>query len=244
MSDVALNSLRYNDTNTRRSDPPNRHHGELEIIADKAFLNFDCSGFVCHVLIESGYRIDYHSTGAFLTSKGFSTVPPEEVQAGDIILFGGHVGIVIEYANSTHLGRFIHMHGKDDVGGIKISEFVSVKSTDSNNRYYGTRRAIKGFRRVKKERYSGTVDLHINNSNPTPTLRPLGTMVYSNYVRKTSKPAKTALLDKTGHLPAKKPLKLKSVPPDKGLTGLIARLYSHLPSFKATSHRTRRRGIE
>ena len=63
MSDIVKNALRYNTLNSKLSDPPHPHNGELDGNTSKIRLDFDCSGFVCHVLLESGYRIDYESTG-------------------------------------------------------------------------------------------------------------------------------------------------------------------------------------
>jgi hypothetical protein len=224
MSDVAQNALRYSNKNTRRSDPPNPHNGEN---INKNTVGFDCSGFVCHVIIESGYRINYESTGALLKSKAFTEIKLfSQVQAGDIILFSGHAGIVIEYDNAKFLGRFIHMSGKNNDGDIKISYFITTKqgykeffklhgdnllAPDGSYITYGTNMLVSGFRRIKSDRYSAEIDLHVNGSNPNPTLSPLGTSVYSKYLRKQQKEAADAIQTKS--VPRYKTnIKTKSVP--------------------------------
>src|ERR1039457_2492467 len=166
MSDIAQNALRYNTSNTKRSDPPNPHNGAT---IDKqgngeAIIGFDCSGFVCHVIIESGYRINYEPCAGLSASKAFTTIDQAETQPGDIILFDGHVGIVIEYDRTKYLGRFIHMSGsKTKPGSIKKSYFVSdaneyrklfkqngktPKAPDGKDIGYGSSRAITAFRRI------------------------------------------------------------------------------------------------
>jgi cell wall-associated NlpC family hydrolase len=109
MSDIVQNALRYNSTNTDRSDPPNPHNGQEVGKQDdgKSIIGFDCSGFVCHVMIESGYRINYERPSSLTNSQAFYDVATNEAWPGDIILFSGHVGIVIEYDSNTGIGKRI-----------------------------------------------------------------------------------------------------------------------------------------
>ncbi|WP_460597344.1 NlpC/P60 family protein [Geomonas sp. Red276] len=201
MSDIAQNSQRYGTGNTRRSDLPNPHNGE---VVETGVLGFDCSGFVCHVLIESGYRLDYESTRGLISCSAFDKTEPEDVRPGDIILFSGHVGIVVEYDHQRSLGRFIHMSGRNNKGGITTSYFITDIKTfrgQSNKKSrpfdpdgkpitYGYDRPINSFKRVKNSRYSADLDVHLNGANQLPTLRPLGTRVYSN--RNIKRPNRSA----------------------------------------------------
>ncbi len=236
MSDIVQNALRYDTTNTNRSDPPNPHNGQKvdKQESGEAIIGFDCSGFVCHVMIESGYRIDYESTAGLAASKAFSDVATDNEQSGDIILFSGHVGIVIEYNSNTKIGKFIHMSGRNNEGEIKRSYFITTKPNpkqldpDGNPFYYGTSRPLRMFRRVNNDRYSAEVDLHINGTNPLPTLRPLGVNVYRNYVLKKPKtiPKTTpTLAEKPRNLPIHKKPQYESVPQRNGFYTLIKRIW-------------------
>lgn len=230
MSDIAQNALRYNSTNTKRSDPPNPHNGQLVDKQDngEAVIGFDCSGFACHVIIESGYRIDYESTSSLVISKAFTTVSNEDAQPGDIILFPGHVGIVTAYDSTTSLGSFIHMSGGNNEGGLKISYFVTDQDKNNKSIYYGIRKKIVNIRRINNDRYSAEVDLHLNGSNPQATLRPLGIRVYSNHKVKTPG-TKQAAAKNTAKLPSTKQIRQKSVPQENGYIKLVKRIWANLP---------------
>jgi cell wall-associated NlpC family hydrolase len=259
MSDIVQNALRYNSANTDRSDPPNPHNGQEVGKQDdgQSIIGFDCSGFVCHVMIESGYRIDYESTGGLSNSKAFSDVATNEARPGDIILFSGHVGIVIEYDSNTGVGKFIHMRGSNNDGVITQSYFINTKpkskQLDPNGKpfYYGISRKINKFRRINTDRYSTEVDLHLNNSNPNPTLRPLGKYVYTNYKVKTPKTiqskannsssvkrnsdhsrkstnASQTIANKIKTAPKHKKIKTKSIPSFEGYVHLIKRFWNNL----------------
>ena len=230
MSDIAQNALRYNSVNTKRSDPPNPHNGQLVDNQDngEAVIGFDCSGFACHVIIESGYRIDYESTSSLVISKAFTTVSNEDAQHGDIILFQGHVGIVTDYDSTTSLGSFIHMSGRNNEGGIKISYFVTDQNKSDKSIYYGIKRKIVTIRRINKDRYSAEVDLHLNGSNPNAILRPLGIRVYSNHKVKTPDTKQSAVINTT-KLPSTYQIKQKSVPQENGYIKLVKRIWANLP---------------
>ena len=238
MGDIAQNALRYfNCPNVDRSDYPKPHNGQ--IIRDNV-IGFDCSGFVCHVLIESGYRVDYDGgTSGFKNSNAFTKKNADEVLSGDIILFDGHVGIVTEYDPNTYIGKFIHMNGDNKKGGkITISDFVSdidnyVKKFNRKTPinpsgklfdYYGTTKPITKFLRINNTRYSAQIDLHLNGGNLQPTLRPLGTNVYRNYVMK--KPDTTSnLAKKRKNLPIHKKPQCKNVPNRNGAYNLVKSIW-------------------
>lgn len=232
MSDIALNASRYDIDKVKRSDPPNPHNGENV----NGGIGFDCSGFVCHVIIESGYRINYEGTSTLITSKAFTTIPESSVQPGDIILFRGHVGIVMGYTHKIGLGRFIHMSGENNKGRIKTSFFItdcgryrhaSGESDDSplkdpagESIRYGVSRPIKAFRRVNGNRYSIAADLHIDGSKPHPILRSLGTRVYSETRLRTTK-AQTKIVETRQSLPSPNPLKPQPVPDWVGYSAVL-----------------------
>ena len=242
MSDIAQNALRYNTENTVRRG---NGHNNGEIVGKQKngdpIVGFDCSGFVCHVIIESGYRIDYVTTGGFSSSNAFSKTPTNNVLPGDVIHFGGHVGIVIEYDSNTGTGSFKHMSGTGEVGEMSFSYFITKqpkknqKTPDGKNYYYGAR-GIVSFYRVNNNRYSAEVDLHLNGSNPKPTLRPLGRYVYRDYVTSIEKAQKAAkykanLENKTINIPTQKKLKTMSVPDQDGYNNLNKRIYGNLPDY-------------
>lgn len=243
MSDIAHNALRYNSTNTTRSDAPNFHNGQ-EIGQQEngdVMIGFDCSGFVCHVILESGYRIDYEPTGGLSGSNAFTTVS-DGADHGDIILFNGHVGIVIEYDSTTALGKFVHMSGDRKRGGvIKISYFVTdvnkysevsrqpkdraPRGPDKMTIIHGTSRPIIALRRVNSNRYSANVDLHMNGSNAKPVLRPLGTKIYSKHILKTNKRSPKRVSTIKAQQPTPIQIKRKSTPLAAGYVNLIRRIW-------------------
>jgi hypothetical protein len=242
MSDIVQNALRYyNCPSVDRSDYPNPHNGQVvgKQGNGENIIGFDCSGFICHVMNESGYRNDYEPTRALSGSKALTKKTEDEVLPGDLILFEGHVGIVTEYDPATFVGKFIHMSGNSRKGGkIKISDFVSdidkyvqkfnkkipINTSGSPFNYYGTTKPVKEFLRINNDRYSAEVDLHINGSNPLPTLRPLGVNVYRNYVLKKPK-ANSILAEKPRNLPIHKKPSYKSVPLRKDSYTLIKRMW-------------------
>lgn len=245
MSDIVQNALRYyNCPGVDRSDYPNPHNGQTvgKQSNGESIIGFDCSGFVCHVLNESGYRNDYEPTKALSGSKAFTEKNEDEVMPGDIILFNGHVGIVTEYDPTTYVGKFIHMSGDSSGGEISISDFVSsinkykqkfkkqlpTNASGKTFNYYGTKKPVDKFIRINNDRYSAEVDLHINGSNPQPTLKPLGIRVYSNHKLKTPS-TKQTVAKKTKTSPAPHKLKHKSIPQQNGYIQLINRIWGKLP---------------
>lgn len=232
MSDISANAKRYDQKNTVRSDPPNPHNGEL--VRANA-IGFDCSGFVCHVINESGYRIDYESTSAMRQSKGFISIRTEDAQPGDLVLFKGHVGIILSYDKSSTLGSFIHMSGQRNIGVIRTTRFIlnhekySYASEAANQDVISvatniTSQKVLYILRVRTERYSAEADLHYTGQNPFPILRPLGTAIYTKHVRK--KPKERVLAAAIG--PKRAPVQTKSSPTRKGNEALLSRLWGDL----------------
>jgi len=100
----------------------------------------------------------------------FSDVSYSNIQPGDMINFGNHIGIVTSYDPETQKGTFKAMSGSNNEGSLKEPEF----STDpGKGLYYGTTRPIKAIRRVDEEYYDPDLDLHVDGSNPNPVLQPI-----------------------------------------------------------------------
>jgi cell wall-associated NlpC family hydrolase len=102
---------------------------------------FDCSGFVCHVMLHYGYRLPHSSAAQYLL--GIS-VTKNHARKGDLIFFKGrnyrakrvgHVGIVM--SNNNGVITFIHSSVQ---GGVMVN-----KNTDLyyKKRFVGTRRILK-----------------------------------------------------------------------------------------------------
>jgi murein DD-endopeptidase / murein LD-carboxypeptidase len=89
---------------------------EGQIIADKANKwigtpyeyggnsrnGIDCSHFVYTVYEQAGYRYPYTGSGGDWRNAGFVEV--EAPQAGDVIKWEGHVGIVVDQRKETFIG--------------------------------------------------------------------------------------------------------------------------------------------
>ena len=119
---------------------------------------------------ESGYDVGRLSAKGYLQSDIFSDVSYSNIQAGDMINFGNHIGIVTSYDPETGVGKFKHMRGSNNKGSLIESDF----STNSRKpTYYGTTRPIKAIRRVDEEYYDPDLDLHKDGSNPKPVLQPI-----------------------------------------------------------------------
>ena len=73
---------------------------------------FDCSGFVYWCLNQAGVGTSYMTSSGWRNPGRFKKVGPSELQAGDIVVVSGHVGIyagggtVIDASSSN--GRVVH----------------------------------------------------------------------------------------------------------------------------------------
>ncbi len=86
--------------------------GSPYVWGSKGPNSFDCSGFVYWCLNQAGVGISYMTSGGWQNPGRFKRVSYGELQAGDIIVVSGHVGIcagggtVIDASSSN--GRVIH----------------------------------------------------------------------------------------------------------------------------------------
>ncbi len=77
---------------------------------------FDCSGFVYYCLNQSGYAIEYMTSGGWANS-GYETVTGmENLQRGDIVCFSGHVGI--------YLGDGMMIDASNSANAIRITNDI------------------------------------------------------------------------------------------------------------------------
>ena len=107
----------------------------------------DCSGLVYQSLLAAGYNVGSQrlTTGNFVAGSMFDSVAPADVQAGDIITFQGHVGIVKFYDPSTGKGIF---YGSQTSTGPDEAQFSINGGT-----YWGGAKAITGFLRPNDSLY-------------------------------------------------------------------------------------------
>lgn len=70
----------------------------------------DCSSFVSCALKEVGVLDRILTTGGFMMWKGAKTVPWEQRQAGDLVIWSGHMGIITKVLPGT-MFEMIHTGG-------------------------------------------------------------------------------------------------------------------------------------
>ena len=74
----------------------------------------DCSGFVQGVFKHFGINLQ-RSTGAQWADKStYTLVSPSDIRAGDVVMYGGHVGILTGNGNEF-------VHASTSATGIKLS---------------------------------------------------------------------------------------------------------------------------
>ena len=132
-------------------------HDNSEIIdcEQDELIPVDCSYFVYLAMLENGYAVKYFTTSDFdLYTVGVALYYEKRADAkyiapGDVVLFEGHVGIVVNYDAKTKIGKFIGAQNK----GIYTKEFV----TDKNkNGIWGSYYAYNGAFEPNMGSYSPT----------------------------------------------------------------------------------------
>jgi hypothetical protein len=129
-----------------------------ESIGNGFAIGIDCTHFVYQSLLAAGYDVPYYTSEyraagvpdfADVLKEGgdqyFSVVTTP--QAGDIIVFPGHAGIVVSYNSSTNVVTFAN--SEDD--GIKLTAQVNISTGE---RFGGL--APIGFLEVNSSAYNQT----------------------------------------------------------------------------------------
>lgn len=111
---------------------------------------FDCSGFVCYVM--KNFDIHLPLSSAEISMEGL-TIQAEDVQAGDLIIFGDknrihHVGIITEHTakslkvihSSSSMGVIEENVLKSDYWLKRIRMFKNIESYKSSNKLAAKRR--------------------------------------------------------------------------------------------------------
>lgn len=146
-SPIVYNSYRFNATNTARVGTAGENRGAL---TSDGKLGFDCSGFVYYVLKNSGYQVDYLSTSQSMSSAGVlsaaaaqwqTKIDPTQAQAGDLVYFKGHVGIVVSFDSEKGTGVF---RSSTTSKGVNDEPF----STGGSSYWGRGDKAFEGFTRV------------------------------------------------------------------------------------------------
>jgi Ca2+-binding RTX toxin-like protein len=125
----------------------------------------ECSHFVRQALLAAGYKVSYGTSTFFnhllgvgqldntqlesytLWSEKYQTVSSNEVQKGDVVVFDGHVGIVLKYDPKTGDGLY---EGAQSSG---LSNEVKFSTNPGSKEFWGATKHCNGFVRVKDEAY-------------------------------------------------------------------------------------------
>jgi hypothetical protein len=111
-----------------------------------AGVGIDCSNLVQQSLLAAGYNVPYLNTDAIYRNGSvtatalqyYQTVPLNQLQPGDVIVFQGHMGIVQEYSSETGGGFF---YSSQSSTGPAIAPFT----TTGSGYFGGTRAALIGL---------------------------------------------------------------------------------------------------
>jgi|GEM_PF-2524049 len=84
--------------------------------------SFDCSGFVCYCLRQSGYDVGRWTADMYSRNKKWAYVDKDDLQPGDLMFYysdekddGDHIGHI-----GIYLGNGYHIHASSDYGCIII----------------------------------------------------------------------------------------------------------------------------
>jgi cell wall-associated NlpC family hydrolase len=133
-NEAALNGTFMTDTNPRVEamiSVGQQQLGKPYSLGAKGPDAFDCSGFVYYCLNQSGYAIEYMTSGGWASSDYETVTGVENLQRGDIVCFSGHVGI--------YLGDGVMMDASNSANAIRITN-------DIRNTAYWTNSFICGKR--------------------------------------------------------------------------------------------------
>ena len=174
MSNILRNAYRLTPKNTYRNDRLNLGANNTN---SGGKIGFDCSGFVWYVLNQSGYKIPYFNTSAAHSANGLigkgaeylNQVDKKDAKPGDLVYFGGHVGVVTEFDPATGKGKFYSMTGSPTKGGeLREDSF----DTQGRSGDWGTVGVFQGFARPDARHYDAKRDVYRNDPNDSSTWTP------------------------------------------------------------------------
>lgn len=105
--------------------------GKPYVLGGKGPDVFDCSGLVYYCLNQSGYEIEYMTSGGWASSSFETIENMSDLQRGDILCFKGHVGI--------YLGDGLMLDASSSQGKVRISSDIGKTAYWLNNFLYGKR---------------------------------------------------------------------------------------------------------
>lgn len=128
------------------------HIGKRYLYGSQGPKTFDCSGFTGYVYKAFGYTLSRSSKGQAEDGRKVNTRHLDELQKGDIVLFGGrkdrksvgHVGIFIETIDDGKDFLFIHA----DNSGVRISK---LSEEYYSKRFLGARRVLPDFNGMSRK---------------------------------------------------------------------------------------------
>jgi cell wall-associated NlpC family hydrolase len=90
--------------------------GKVYVLGGKGPDTFDCSGLIYYCLNQSGYQIGYMTSGEWVDSQFETVQTMGALRRGDIVCFGGHVGI--------YLGDGLMLDASSSVGRVRIADDI------------------------------------------------------------------------------------------------------------------------
>lgn len=105
--------------------------GKPYVLGGKGPDVFDCSGLVYYCLNQSGYEIEYMTSGGWADSSFETIENMSDLKRGDILCFKGHVGI--------YLGDSLMLDASSSQGKVRISSDIGKTAYWLNNFLYGKR---------------------------------------------------------------------------------------------------------
>lgn len=122
---------------------------------ERTGLGMDCSHFTERYLIHDGYDVPYLDTKSVFKEEGkleskasryLEQVSDNDVEAGDLVYFAGHVGIVTKWDPETASGQMIHMGFE---GGVTKIAFDKATGAFGEKRLFGFARPLNSTRNVE-----------------------------------------------------------------------------------------------
>jgi len=137
--DIAKNKYWIDENNDGKNDKYDygeNGDGTKDTDGDGKF-DIDCSHLVNDVLREAGYKLpkDNITTDRMTCSKYYYKAT-DDIKAGDVVLFNGHVGIVVSYDPITKTGKFFGSQGKTGPAETTFSTNPAAIDPKTGKPYY------------------------------------------------------------------------------------------------------------